>query len=62
MYSAILLITSKGSSGDIFRKIGLLKLNSLALFSIDSIRFFIFLSSWRFLNPGVFGEEILIVT
>ena len=59
VYSAVLLITSNDSSGDILIKIGLIKFFSITLCSMESIRFLMCLSSWRFLNPGVLGEEAI---
>ena len=59
--SAIFLINSNDSSGDIFMKIGPKKFILLASICMELINFLIFSSLCKSLRPGVFGEEILMV-
>ena len=57
----ILLIVSSDSSGEIFKKTGLLISKSLMLLSMALIKIDKFSLSCKSLKFGVFGEDILIV-
>ena len=59
--SIIISIDSSVSSGEIFKKIGFLKLSLAILFSTEVIRFCRFSFKCKSLKSGVLGEDIFIV-